>query len=205
MRANIAHAHDHGANGSAGVLVGDARQLPRPLTRNARDFLERNSLTDVARLGVGVADLIVTSPRGRHLENQLGLAPVRARADEVRPACRPLELFQRRGGGGSAGSCELLCRQLRLEPIEGRTGGEGVGRGKLLVTQREREDHRRTLLFGGIVRDAGADPARERTLRGIVPCYLSRITAAPGRRVPLGEVSGFLRIHNALRTQPSPV
>jgi hypothetical protein len=62
MRANIAHAHDHGANGSAGVLVGDARQLPRPLTRNARDFLERDSLTDAARLGLGVADLILTSP-----------------------------------------------------------------------------------------------------------------------------------------------
>jgi modification methylase len=60
--ANIAHAHDHGAGGCAGVLVGDARQLPRLLTRNGRDFLERNSAGDVARLGVGVADLILTSP-----------------------------------------------------------------------------------------------------------------------------------------------
>jgi len=34
----------------------------------------------------------------------------------------------------------LLRRQLRLEPIEGRAGGEGVGRGELLVTDRECED-----------------------------------------------------------------
>ena len=60
--ANIAHAHDHGAHGCAGVLVGDSRQLPRLLTRNARDFLERNTTNNVARLGVGVADLILTSP-----------------------------------------------------------------------------------------------------------------------------------------------
>ena len=73
---------------------------------------------------------------------------------------RPLELFQGRGGCRLAGGCELLRRQLRLEPIEGRTGGVGVGRGQLLVTQREREDHGGPLLFRGIVREAGADPAQ---------------------------------------------
>jgi modification methylase len=60
--ANIAHAHQQGASGCAGVLVGDARHLPRLLTRNARTFLARDDAANVARLGVGVADLILTSP-----------------------------------------------------------------------------------------------------------------------------------------------
>lgn len=60
--ANIAHAHDHGASGCAGVLVGDARTLPRLLTKRARSFLERDTPADISRLGYGVADLILTSP-----------------------------------------------------------------------------------------------------------------------------------------------
>ena len=56
-----------------------------------------------------------------------GQVPRHARsiADDVREsdglACRPLELFQRRGGGRLAGGCELFGRQFRFEPIEGRT------------------------------------------------------------------------------------
>jgi hypothetical protein len=53
---------------------------------------------------------------------------------------RPLEVFKRRGGGRFAGGCKLLGRQFGLEPRERRARGEGVGRGELLVTQRERED-----------------------------------------------------------------
>jgi modification methylase len=59
--ANIAHAHDQGATGCAGVIVGDARHLPHLLNRRARGFLDRTG-DCVARLGVGVADLILTSP-----------------------------------------------------------------------------------------------------------------------------------------------
>jgi len=61
--ANIANAHNQGARGCAGVLAGDARELPRLLTRGARDFLEHTTASrGVARVGVGVADLILTSP-----------------------------------------------------------------------------------------------------------------------------------------------
>jgi hypothetical protein len=74
------------------------------------------------------------------------------------PACRPLELFQRRGGGRLASGYELLGRQLHFEPIEGRAGGDGVGRGELLVSDRERKDHGGPLLFGRIFGEAGADP-----------------------------------------------
>ena len=124
-------------------------------------------------------------------EKQLGLAPVRARADElVRLACRPLELFQRRGGGSSAGSCELLRRQLRLEPIEGRAGGEGVGRGQLLVTHREREDHDGPLLLRWIFGEARADPAQCKKLErdGLrVAGPLERIVEALARLSAVSE------------------
>jgi hypothetical protein len=73
---------------------------------------------------------------------------------------RPLELFNRRGGGRLAGGCELLRRQLGLEPLERRTGGVGVGRGQLLVANREREEHGGPLLFGAFFRETRADPAQ---------------------------------------------
>jgi tRNA G10 N-methylase Trm11 len=65
---NIAHAREQGATGNAGVVEGDASELPRLLTRNARQ-LPRSSRRDaktseskVARLGAGSVDLILTSP-----------------------------------------------------------------------------------------------------------------------------------------------
>jgi modification methylase len=64
--ANLAHAHEQGATGRAGVVEGDARELPRLLTRNTRRLLRTSgakaSPGTVARLGAGSADLIVTSP-----------------------------------------------------------------------------------------------------------------------------------------------
>jgi DNA modification methylase len=60
--ANIAHAHNQGAGGRAGVLAGDARDLPQLLTRDGANFLERTEPAGVSRLGCGVADLILTSP-----------------------------------------------------------------------------------------------------------------------------------------------
>jgi modification methylase len=63
--ANLAHAREQGATGRAAVLEGDARQLPRLLTRAHRTWRARNNkggANRVARLGAGSADLIVTSP-----------------------------------------------------------------------------------------------------------------------------------------------
>ncbi len=67
--ANLAHARDQGAPGRAGVLEGDARQLPRLLTRARRHGLaspglpaETTASGNVARLGSGSVDLILTSP-----------------------------------------------------------------------------------------------------------------------------------------------
>jgi modification methylase len=63
--ANLAHAREQGAQGRAAVLEGDARQLPRLLTRAHRTWRARNNkggATRVARVGAGSADLIVTSP-----------------------------------------------------------------------------------------------------------------------------------------------
>src|SRR5258707_3419742 len=57
--ANLAHAREQGAAGNAGVVEGDASELPRLLTRNARQ-LPRSSGQDaktseskVTRLGAG--------------------------------------------------------------------------------------------------------------------------------------------------------
>lgn len=67
--ANLAHAHEQGARGRGGVLEGDARQLPRMLTRARRRGLaspgvpaEKTASEKVARLGWGSVDLILTSP-----------------------------------------------------------------------------------------------------------------------------------------------
>jgi modification methylase len=66
--ANIAHAREQGAIGNAGVVEGDASELPRLLTRNARQLLRSSnpntkaSESKVARLGAGSVDLILTSP-----------------------------------------------------------------------------------------------------------------------------------------------
>jgi modification methylase len=67
--ANLARACDQGARGRGGVLEGDARQLPRLLTRSGRRGLrssgtpsERPADDKVARLGSGSVDLILTSP-----------------------------------------------------------------------------------------------------------------------------------------------
>ena len=57
--------------------------------------------------------------------------------------------------GGPAAHAGLM-----IEPIEGRAGGEGVGRGQLLVTHREREDHYRPLLLRWVFGEARADPAQ---------------------------------------------
>jgi modification methylase len=62
--ANLAHARGQGATGEAGVIEGDARQLPRLLTRAGRQLLQRDEQrrSNVARLGSGSVDLILTSP-----------------------------------------------------------------------------------------------------------------------------------------------
>jgi modification methylase len=63
--ANLAHAREQGAQGRAAVLEGDARQLPRLLTRAHRTWRTRTgeqAASPVAQLGAGSADLIVTSP-----------------------------------------------------------------------------------------------------------------------------------------------
>lgn len=59
--ANLALAREHGAAGKAGVLEGDARELPRLVTRHARRLKPR-STQNVARVGSGSVDLILTSP-----------------------------------------------------------------------------------------------------------------------------------------------
>lgn len=67
--ANLAHAREQGAGGRAGVLEGDALQLPRLLSRGRHSLEpapERGSAktrtSAVARLGSGSVDLILTSP-----------------------------------------------------------------------------------------------------------------------------------------------
>jgi len=66
--ANLAHAREQGARGHAGVIEGDARQLPRIITRAARANTTPRAAPDcadkgrVARLGSGSVDLILTSP-----------------------------------------------------------------------------------------------------------------------------------------------
>jgi DNA modification methylase len=57
--ANLAHARDQGATGHAGVIEGNATQLPKLLTRAHRKLHQRNK---TARLGAGSVDLILTSP-----------------------------------------------------------------------------------------------------------------------------------------------
>ena len=63
--ANLARARQQGATGHAGVVEGDARELPRLLTSAGRRLL-KSSRADtppgVARLGAGSVDLILTSP-----------------------------------------------------------------------------------------------------------------------------------------------
>jgi DNA modification methylase len=68
--ANLAHARAHGATGRAAVLEGDARQLPRLLTRAQRTWRTRDAgASAVTRLGVGSVELILTSPPyGRDIE-----------------------------------------------------------------------------------------------------------------------------------------
>ena len=71
--ANLAHAREQGAcGGLAGVLEGDARQLPRLLTRAGRRGALGPGVAHrgkVARLGSGSVDLILTSPPyGRDIE-----------------------------------------------------------------------------------------------------------------------------------------
>jgi modification methylase len=67
--ANLARAREQGASGRAGVLEGDARQLPRLLTRARRSGVpspgappDTTAAGKVARLGSGSVDLILTSP-----------------------------------------------------------------------------------------------------------------------------------------------
>ena len=62
--ANLAHAHEQGATGRAGVVEGDASALPRLLTRYHRKLIRTQTRagSKVARLGAGSVDLIVTSP-----------------------------------------------------------------------------------------------------------------------------------------------
>ena len=59
--ANLALAREQGARGAAGVIEGDARDLPRLLARKGRQVLSPR--TDGVRLlPAGSVDLIVTSP-----------------------------------------------------------------------------------------------------------------------------------------------
>ena len=64
--ANLAHAREQEATGQAAVIEGDARELPRLVTRHARDLLRTrrraNRSSKVAQLGAGSIDLILTSP-----------------------------------------------------------------------------------------------------------------------------------------------
>ena len=58
--ANLAHALDQGARGRAGVIEGDARELPRLLAHHGRRLL--NTADGTVRLPAGSVDLILTSP-----------------------------------------------------------------------------------------------------------------------------------------------
>jgi modification methylase len=59
--ANVALARDQGAAGKAGVIEGDARELPHLLARKDRPLLAQ-SKPAVRRLPSGSVDLILTSP-----------------------------------------------------------------------------------------------------------------------------------------------
>src|SRR6266540_1559774 len=59
--ANLALARDQRARGDAGVIEGDARELPRLLARKGRRLLSE-SQSGISRLASGSVDLIVTSP-----------------------------------------------------------------------------------------------------------------------------------------------
>jgi tRNA1(Val) A37 N6-methylase TrmN6 len=62
---NLTHARDQGARGRAGVIAGDARELPRLLTQHARDVDDaavKARARKLARLGTGRVDLVLTSP-----------------------------------------------------------------------------------------------------------------------------------------------
>jgi modification methylase len=59
--ANIALAREQGASGKAGVIEGDARELPHLLARKGRSLLALPN-ADVTCLPCGSVDLIVTSP-----------------------------------------------------------------------------------------------------------------------------------------------
>lgn len=58
--ANLALAREQGARGEAGVIEGDARELPRLLARKGRRLLA--PWNGVSRLPWGSVDLILTSP-----------------------------------------------------------------------------------------------------------------------------------------------
>jgi SAM-dependent methyltransferase len=61
--ANLVHAHDQGAHGRAGVLVGDATELPRLLAADARPFLRQLEPVDAIDVHpCGRIDMILTSP-----------------------------------------------------------------------------------------------------------------------------------------------
>ena len=70
--ANIARAREQGASGRAAVVEGDARQLPRVLTRAGRAWRQggdEDGAGTVTCLGAGSADLILTSPPyGREIQ-----------------------------------------------------------------------------------------------------------------------------------------
>jgi modification methylase len=57
--ANLAHARDQGATGNAGVVEGDATDLPRLLTTRAQRLLATSS---AVALPFGQVDLVLTSP-----------------------------------------------------------------------------------------------------------------------------------------------
>lgn len=63
-RANIKHAYHQGASSPAQIIEGDARQLPRLLTRQARSLLAypTNESDRLAHTAYGHVDLILTSP-----------------------------------------------------------------------------------------------------------------------------------------------
>jgi hypothetical protein len=62
--ANIVHAREQGAPGQAGVILGDARALPRLLASKGRDLVgrERRAPSKVALLPYARIDLLLTAP-----------------------------------------------------------------------------------------------------------------------------------------------
>jgi SAM-dependent methyltransferase len=59
--ANLACAREQGAPGTAGVIEGDARELPRLLARQGRRILSARK-DGISRLPSGSVDLVLTSP-----------------------------------------------------------------------------------------------------------------------------------------------